>query len=366
MSHEPLPTDALDYDLPPSLIATRPASPRDSARLMVVPLDHDEIIHATVRELPSFLKPTDTLVFNDTSVVPARFEGRRHGSGGRIEGLFLDEVNPGRWRVMLRSNGRLRDGLVIEIGEPDHHVVATLVERNDAHWIIDVQSDEPTFATLERVGLTPLPPYILKARRDAAIDVQDEADRAWYQTVYASSAHAGSVAAPTAGLHFTRELLTRIDAAGIDRETITLHVGPGTFKPIDTETVQDHPMHREWYEIPPATLQRLVAHRADPNSTRVIGVGTTSIRALESLPDDVSTLPTTSASGSTDLLIAPPYNYRHTDGMLTNFHLPRSTLLALVGAMVGLDRLLACYREAVDNAYRFYSYGDAMLIVPSL
>jgi S-adenosylmethionine:tRNA ribosyltransferase-isomerase len=371
MNDAPLRTDDLEYDLPETLIARRPAVPREDARLMVVPLDRDDIIHARIGDFPSFIRSDDALVFNNTTVIPARFEGERTDSGGRIEGLFLgeesNEEHPHAWRVMLRSNSKLRPGIRLSlIGADGTRVQATVGDRLGDHWQLRLNDDRSPVEVLDEVGRTPLPPYILRARRTAGEMIDDADDRAWYQTVFADADQAGSVAAPTAGLHFTPAMLAVLDARGIRRETVTLHVGPGTFKPIESDTVQGHPMHREFYEVPPATIRMLAERRMKSTGGRVIAVGTTTVRTLESLPSALDANAQAPIAGSTKLLIAPPYSCHHVDGLLTNFHLPRSTLLALVAALVGLDRLMACYREAVAEGYRFYSYGDAMLVLPSV
>ena len=362
MSPASLRTDDLDYRLPPELIATRPAEPRDAARMMVLSRCDDRIEHARVRDLPGFLQAGDAMVFNTTAVVPARFCGRRAGTGGRVDGLLVEQVPRNRWVVMLRSNGRLHAGDEIELlsrtGQPTPHRL-DLIEPHPQGWTVAVQSPLPANTVLEQVGLTPLPPYILKARDGRT--VADDLDRAWYQTVYADASQRLSVAAPTAGLHFTADLLARLDAAGVQRIDVTLHVGPGTFRPITAATLAGHVMHAEHYEVSREAIAALSAHTG-----RVFAVGSTVARTLESLPDPLPTAETLTGPirGCTDLLIAPPQEPRHFDGLLTNFHLPRSTLLALVAAVIGLDRLHAVYAEAARRKYRFYSYGDAMLVVP--
>lgn len=362
----PMRVEELDYDLPADRIATRPMEPRDAARMMVVSHEGELIEHAQVRNLPRFLRSGDGLVFNDTAVCPARLIGRRTDTGGRVEGLFLESTDERRWRCLLKSNGKLRPGQMIELLGPDEEPTGDrleLLERDEEAWLVRSFSDDPTDVILERSGRTPLPPYILRAREsgepEAAIDASD---RAWYQTVYADLARRRSVAAPTAGLHFTDELLKAIDAHGVHRAQVTLHVGAGTFQPIKTDTVEAHAMHEEWFEVTGSALRAIRAIRADGG--RVIAVGTTTVRTLESIPAERLENPRDFAA-STRLLISPPHSFRVVDGLLTNFHLPRSTLLALVGAMIGLDRLKSLYAEAVRAGYRFYSYGDAMLILPA-
>ena len=346
-------TDALDYPLPPEAVATRPVEPRDAARMLVVWHGRADHEHARVRDLPGFLARGDTLVFNTTAVAPARLVGRRATTGGRVEGLFLAELAPGRWRVMLESNGRLRRGDAVALLDPRGAPAAELrlEASDDDGWIVTLAEPRPAAALLADVGRTPLPPYIRKAR--GAEVVEDRLDRDWYETVYADPDQRESVAAPTAGLHFTPALLRALDAAGVQRREVTLHVGPGTFRPITAPTLAGHRMHAERFAVPPQTAAALVG------AARVLAVGTTVVRTLESLPADGGSL-----VGTTDLMIAPPYRFRRVHGMLTNFHLPRSTLLALVAAMVGLERLKTLYAEAVREGYRFYSYGDAMLVLP--
>ncbi len=354
-----LATEELDYPLPPELIATRPAHPRDAARMMVVSRSGDRIEHACVRDLPDFLRAGDAMVFNTTAVTPARFQGRRAGTGGRVEGLFVEHAGPQQWVVMLRSNGRLHAGDRIELldrdGDESPHRLE-LIEPHTEGWTVAVHGPPDV---LDRVGLTPLPPYILKARDGA--EIADDLDRAWYQTVYADPAQRRSVAAPTAGLHFTDDLLARLGASGVGRIDVTLHVGPGTFRPITAPTLAGHVMHGEHYSVAPGAIAALQS-----TGGRIIAVGTTTVRTLESLPDPLPAAASLDGPirGCTRLLIAPPYEPRNFAGLLTNFHLPRSTLVALVGAVVGLDRLKAIYAEAAQRRYRFYSYGDAMLILP--
>ena len=354
-----LATEELDYPLPPELIATRPARPRDAARMMVVSRSGDGIEHACVRDLPDYLRAGDAMVFNTTAVTPARFRGRRAGTGGRVDGLFIEHAGAEQWVVMLRSNGRLRAGDRIELLDRDRRRTPHLLELVEPHpegWTVAVQGGTDV---LDRVGLTPLPPYILKARHGS--EVADDLDRAWYQTVYADPAQRRSVAAPTAGLHFTLDLLARLRAAGVGRIDVTLHVGPGTFRPITAPTLAGHVMHAEHYSVEPKAIAALQS-----TGGRIFAVGTTTVRTLESLPYPLPAAARLNGpiQGCTELLIAPPYEPRNFAGLLTNLHLPRSTLLALVGAVIGLDRLKAIYAEAAQRRYRFYSYGDAMLILP--
>ncbi len=347
-------TAQLDYKLPQRLIARVPVEPRDSARMLVVHSDRTE--HGHVRDLPEYLTPDDLLVTNNTRVIPARLVGRREDTGGRVEALVLDRSGE-RWQVMLRSNGRLRSKMVITLLDksgadtPDHLV---LEEQGEAIWHVRPSSPD----VLDRVGRTPLPPYILQARRRDESEPIDDADQQWYQTVYAAGVGA-SVAAPTAGLHFTRDLLNRLDSAGIRRTEITLAVGAGTFKPVTSDELTDHAMHAERFVVPAAAKDAIQATRN--RAGRLFAVGTTTTRALESVKDWISGCP---MEAETDLMITPGYEFRCVDGLLTNFHLPRSTLLALVAAKIGLKRMHDIYAEAIQREYRFYSYGDAMLIMP--
>lgn len=398
-------TADLDYELPEELIATQPLEERDRARLLVVSRsDPNRLEHRLVRDLPDLLTPGDVMIFNDTRVLPARFVGRRCDTGGRIAGLFVSEAAPPRpakapltaeaattcrfgpvgprWSVMLKSNGRLRPGVEVMIERPEGgggdpsiggaaHCSLRLLAKQGDTWLVQVNVAEPTHLLLERFGRTPLPPYILRSRRERGGDdsaTPEAVDRDHYQTVYAKEA--GAIAAPTAGLHFTPELLARLDQRSVRRAFVTLHVGAGTFKPVETEFVEEHPMHRERFSVPAATLEvlhQVVAARATESgkeagaAPRVFAVGTTSVRTLESLP---APLPVEPASGEADLLISPGFDFRLVDGLLTNFHLPRSTLIALVAALLGLERTMMLYRTAVEERYRFYSYGDAMLILP--
>jgi S-adenosylmethionine:tRNA ribosyltransferase-isomerase len=363
-----LPTSALEYDLPEGLIATRPAEPRESGRLMVVRRsDPAAVEHLRVADLPGLIPPNATMVFNRTKVLPARFVGVNLDTGGRVEGLWLADAGPGRWEAMVRAR-RFRAGRRLELinaaGERTG-VVLALVERagDDGAWTVEVAdpAGRATAAILEDVGRTPLPPYIRGARKRAGLEVADAADRAAYQTVFAGDAGPGhwSVAAPTAGLHFTPALLAALDRRGVRRAEVVLDVGPGTFKPIETETVEAHRMHAEWCSLGDAGG---VLDGAGP----VVAVGSTSARTLESFAARRAAGVPTDGWMSTDLMIAPGYRWLRVDALLTNFHLPRSTLLLMVAALLpgGVGQLLELYARAVEMRYRFYSFGDAMLILP--
>ena len=344
----------LDYDLPAGLIATEPPSRRSDARLLT--LDRSGVLrgHHVVRDLPEILQPGDLLVMNETAVLPARFTGRRVDSGGRVEGLYLSQEASGKWVVMLKSNGRLREGAVMDLGD----VQLRLDEKRHEAWVCSCSADADPEMVLGEIGSTPLPPYIRKARGEAVFD--DREDRRRYETVYADPLQRRSVAAPTAGLHFDSELLDALDANGITRAAITLDVGAGTFRPITAPRIEDHRMHSESWAVSQGSLDAIVTARA--KGRRVIAVGTTVVRTLESLPPCPLWPKSGGLSGETDLLIVPPWEFGLVDGLLTNFHLPKSTLLALVAAMIGIHQLRDAYASAIAANYRFYSYGDAMLI----
>lgn len=345
-------TDELDFDLPPELIAQTPATDRAASRLLHYRRVDRSIEHRHFSDLPRLLKPGDLLVFNDARVVPARFALRKE-TGGHVEGLFLGQTGPRRWSVLLKNVGPMRspDALLHFADAPD--VTARIVERGEGgQFLLDVSIDEPAVQFLRRVGRMPLPPYI---KREKEHDARDELDRERYQTVYAKSE--GSVAAPTAGLHFTPELLAALDVAGVERATVTLDVGLGTFKPVKAQRIEDHAMHVESYSISETAADQL--NRAKRDGRRIVAVGTTSARVLESQPDD---RPFEAKSDQTRILIFPPYRWKHVGALITNFHLPRSTLIALVCAFVGLDEQRWIYQIAIEQRYRFFSYGDAMLI----
>jgi S-adenosylmethionine:tRNA ribosyltransferase-isomerase len=348
--------DLFDFELPPERIALRPASPRDTARLLV--LDGAETRDLAVGDLPSQLRAGDMLVFNDTRVIPAQLEGTRSASdrdvpgasGARIGATLHKREGPRRWRAFIRNAKRLREGDVVEFG---HGVSATVADKaEDGSVALSFAGEEPVELLLERAGRMPLPPYIA-ARR--AADADDLAD---YQTMFA--AEKGAVAAPTAALHFTPDLMAALDTAGIAHATLTLHVGAGTFLPVKAEDTDDHKMHAEWGRIDAATADRLNAVRAAGG--RVIAVGTTSLRLIESAAAADGTIQP--FEGDTAIFITPGYRFRGVDGLMTNFHLPRSTLFMLVSALMGTERMQAGYAHAIASGYRFYSYGDASLLLP--
>ena len=338
--------DLFDFDLPAERIALRPAKPRDSARLLLV--DGENISDRTVLDLPKLLRPGDTLVFNDTRVIPAQLEGRR--GDARIGATLHKREGVREWWAFVRNAKRLRIGETIKFGGG---VSASVAERNDeGAMLLHFDGDEPVEVLLDRAGRMPLPPYIA-SRRPA-----DESDRDDYQTMFARQD--GAVAAPTAALHFTPRLIEALEAHGFRRETLTLHVGAGTFLPVKAEDTSEHKMHAEWGRIDAETAERLNEVKA--SGGRLIAVGTTSLRLLESASDDDGTIHP--FEGDTAIFITPGYRFRTVDGLVTNFHLPKSTLFMLVSAMMGLEVMKAAYAHAVKEGYRFYSYGDASLLLP--
>ncbi len=332
-----------DFHLPPDRIALRPTAERDAARLMVLDRTTGAIAHRTFSDLPTCLSPGDLLVLNDTRVFPARIHGTKPRTGGRVELLFLEEDAPARWRAMAR--GSLRDGDAVAL---DGGLEIT-VQGAPVDGFATLRVDGDLRGHLERHGHVPLPPYIRRP--------DDARDRTDYQTVFAKET--GSVAAPTAGLHLTEGTLKALEARGIRTARLTLHVGPGTFLPLRGERLDEHRMHAERYAIPPETADAVAAARAAGG--RVVACGTTVTRALESAADADGRL--RAGPRSTDLFIRPGHRFRAVDALVTNFHLPRSTLLVLVAAFAGRERVLSAYAEAVRAGYRFFSYGDAMLIV---
>jgi S-adenosylmethionine:tRNA ribosyltransferase-isomerase len=337
-----------DYELPPHLIAQEPCAERDQARLLVVRRADQTLEHRVFHDLPELLNPGDLLVLNDTRVLPARLLGRRARTGGKWEGLFLSEQTGGCWELLCQTRGRLSEGETIQV-EPGPLELVLAGRTPAGHWLARPNPAGSPVDLLERHGQVPLPPYVRKGR--AA-----DADRERYQTVYAR--RAGAVAAPTAGLHFTPRLFERLGQRGVARTFVTLHVGLGTFQPIQVENVAEHKMHREWGEIPVAAAAAVAECRT--RGGRVVAVGTTSVRILETV---AATGPVRAWSGETDLFIYPPYRFQAVDALVTNFHLPRTSLLLLVSALGGIDLLRRAYKTAIERQYRFFSYGDAMLIL---
>ena len=345
--HTAMRVDLFDFDLPPESIALRPASPRDSARLLLVSGDASFQDHS-VRDLPSLLRAGDVLIFNDTKVIPAQLEGRR--GEAKVGATLHKRLGLRQWQAFLRNAKRVRDGDRIDFGEG---VTAFAGPRDDDGGVtLTFEGDEPVELLLERAGRMPLPPYIASKRPT------DARDRSDYQTMFARED--GAVAAPTAALHFTPELMEALKEAGIASETLTLHVGAGTFLPVKAEDTGDHRMHAEWGRIDQATADRLNAARR--RGGRLIAVGTTSLRLLESACGEDGVI--RPFADETRIFITPGYRFRAIDGLMTNFHLPRSTLFMLVSALMGTEKMQSAYRHAIQEGYRFYSYGDSSLLLP--
>ncbi|MEG4342565.1 tRNA preQ1(34) S-adenosylmethionine ribosyltransferase-isomerase QueA [Microcoleus sp. A003_D6] len=368
--------DGYDYELPPSRIAQNPAVPRDSSRLLAVDSPSSQQ-HRMFRDLPDLLQPGDLLVLNNTRVLPARLYGHKP-NGPAVEILLMEERQHNCWLALVKPGKRLKLGAKIEFDPiaPECHeeaagpcccipqgavatlpdrLTATVVARDDATGGRLLEFDIPTDVTLvkflDEYGHVPLPPYIDNS----------QATPEQYQTVYAD--RPGAVAAPTAGLHFTEELFSRLQQRGIEKTFVTLHVGVGTFRPVEVADVTAHQMHGEWVEVPPATVEKIRETQA--RGGRIVAVGTTAVRALEGAAAASGDFSLQPFCGPTNLFIYPGYKWRVVEGMITNFHLPRSTLMMMVSAMIGRPRLLDLYREAIEHQYRFYSFGDAMLILPT-
>ena len=367
-----LKTSDFHYQLPPELIAQHPLARRDASRLMVLDRDMDRLVHRQFTDIVDYLHAGDVLVANDSRVLPARLYGRKQGTGGRVELLLLERLGSARWRA-LAGGKRLNVGVKIELLDHDGQpapLTAVISAKLDGP-LREIEFDRRPDGALEQLGHTPLPPYI-----HAALD-----DPERYQTIYARPP--GSAAAPTAGLHFTPELLLSLRERHVQFETVTLHVGLDTFRPVETQRVSDHVIHSEWATLSPATARRI--NETKLAGGRIIAVGTTTVRVLESaalrsagIKDDLSDIsrrdaagettnicpwrPVEAYEGRTDLFIYPGYRFRVVDAMITNFHLPESSLLMMVSAFAGRDAVLAAYAEGVERGYRFYSFGDAMLI----
>ena len=332
------------YDLPESSIAQSPVEPRDHSRLMVLDRSDDSIAHKHFYDVIDYLNPGDVLVINDTRVIPARLLGERVPSGGACEVFLLKQLAPKRWETLVRPGKKLRPGAQVSFG--GGRLIATIAETTDAGGrIVDFECDGPFEAALDALGEMPLPPYIHEKL----------ADRERYQTVYARAE--GSAAAPTAGLHFTPELMERIRNKGVEIVPVLLHVGLGTFRPVKAEDIRDHEMHSEYFEVTEEAAAKVNA--AKDRGSRVIAVGTTSVRTLESAAENGRLV---AKKGNTNIFIYPGYKYQLVDALITNFHLPGSTLIMLVSALYDREKILAAYETAVKEGYRFYSFGDAMLI----
>jgi len=367
-------TEELNYFLPPDLIAQYPLPVRSDSRLLVLNRTNREILDSRFSSIGDFLSAGDCLVLNDTKVLPARFFARR-ATGGKLEGLFLAQNADRTWDIMLKGTRKLNPGdlLILKDKQKADFCKAVLLEKqSQGRCLLRLNIEADVETILDKIGFPPLPPYI-KRDDDPAVA---EMDKLRYQTVYAR--HTGAVAAPTAGLHFTDSLIEQLKQTGICFAYLTLHVGTGTFKPVTTENLEDHQVHQERFSIDEENAR--IINAAKSKGGRIIPVGTTSTRALETvaLPTTFETgppgkyrrsrlsdwrIPPAGESGTTKLFIRPGYKFKITDAMITNFHLPKSTLLALVAAFAGLDNILAAYNHAIEQRYRFYSYGDAMLII---
>lgn len=338
-----------DYDLPERMIALYPAEPRDNSRLLFLPKVEGEIRHSRFTDFPDFLRPDDLLVINDSKVFPARLRGRKKPGGGKVEIFLLESLENGSWEALVRPGKRLPPGTEVALFE--NRLTAILGERTESGGrIVEFHTNGDLMPVIWKFGEVPLPPYI---KRPA-----EENDKTRYQTVYA--VHTGAVAAPTAGFHFTDRILKRIKDKGVAVASLTLHPGLGTFRPITRTDISKHKMHPEKFTIPEGTAE--VINLARNEGRRILAIGTTTARALESSVDDEGEVCACDWR-KTDLFIKPPYEFKIVDGLLTNFHLPKSTLLLLVSALAGRERVLAAYGDAIREGYRFYSYGDVMLIL---
>lgn len=333
-----------DFPFDPSLVALEPVSPRDQARLLFLDRTTQQRRHHHVADLPTLLNPGDLLVVNDTKVLAARVPGIKRPTGTPVEVLFVRDLGGNRWDIMVK--GTFRVGQVIEF---DQQCSATIVKRDVTGTEVLVESLVPVTRLFEERGMMPLPPYIKRA--------PTQEDGTWYQTVFAK--HGGAIAAPTAGLHFTEELFKRLREAGINMATVTLHVGPGTFKPVTTEKIEDHRMGAEVFHVSPETAAMITQTKRAGG--RVVAVGTTVVRTLETVMKEQNGM--VPLSGESRLFITPGFEVKIVDALMTNFHLPKTTLLMLVSAFGGIDSIRRVYEEAVNERYRFYSYGDAMLIL---
>ncbi len=342
-------TELFNYDLPPELIAQHPAERRDQARMMVLHRGSGTIEHCRIADMTGYLRAPDVLVLNNTKVIPARVFGHKAISGGKVELLLLEESAPGEWKVLMKASRRPKVGEGIRLCS-GKAAATVLYDGEQGEAVLRIESNCPLMEVLDEEGLPPLPPYI---DRKHQTQEQVTIDRQRYQTVYASAP--GAAAAPTAGLHFTPELLRKLEGQGVACAELTLHVGLGTFRPVSAEFIADHEMHHERYSIPDRAARTIAA--AKEAGGRVVAVGSTSVRSLESV------VPLRAAEGSTNIFIHPPYAFRNVDAILTNFHLPKSTLLMMMSAFAGREAMLKAYRVAVEERYRFFSYGDCMLIL---
>ncbi|MHC4122279.1 MAG: tRNA preQ1(34) S-adenosylmethionine ribosyltransferase-isomerase QueA [Planctomycetota bacterium] len=349
-------TDKLNYHLPPELIAQWPVDNRSESRLLVLSRSNGQFVDTKFNRIGDYLRSGDCLVLNDTKVLPARFFAKRN-SGTKLEGLFLRETQKGVWEVMLKGLRKVKSEEKIYLNgkldaEKDGCYALLLKKTGEGKCIIKLETDEETKVILENIGFPPLPPYIKRTTNSETA----EKDKQRYQTVYARSP--GAVAAPTAGLHFTKELIEQLKAKQIDFAYVTLHVGAGTFRPVKTENLEEHEIHKEWFSIDQQNAG--IINVTKKKEGKIIAVGTTSVRTLETMATDDTVA---AGDGNTKLFIKPGYEFKMVDAMITNFHLPKSTLLALAAAFAGLENILKAYKHAIEKRYRFYSYGDVMLII---
>ena len=344
-------TSDFDYELPPELIAQEPACERDRSRMLVLHRREERLEHRRFSDIPEYLGAGDLLVVNDTRVIPARVYGRKAASGGKVEILLLEETAPGTWDILLHASRRPKVGDTILFGDGLASAIL-LADGEKGRASIRIESAKPWLDVVAEIGEPPLPPYI---KRSEARD--QKSDRERYQTVYAKCP--GAVAAPTAGLHFTEEIFQTLEKRGVNKATVTLHVGLGTFRPVDAENVEDHRMEAERYTVPEETAAAIRACKM--RGGRVVAVGSTSVRTLETVAAEHGEV--VACSGRSSLFIRPPYEFKVVDAMLTNFHLPRSTLIMMVSALATRELILKAYAEAVRERYRFFSYGDCMLIL---
>jgi S-adenosylmethionine:tRNA ribosyltransferase-isomerase len=342
-------TDLFNYDLPQELIAQHPPVRRELARMMVLHRETGTIEHRSITDIVNYLRAPDVLVLNNTKVIPARVFGHKAASGGKVELLLLEETSPGHWDVLMKTSRRPKIGeqLILCSGKA---TAIMLADGEQGEALLHIESERPLMEVLDEEGVPPLPPYI--ARKEQTCE-QIETDKQRYQTVYASAP--GAVAAPTAGLHFTPELLKQLSRNGISQAELTLHVGLGTFRPVSAEIITDHEMHHERYVVSSAAAETI--NNARQTGGRIVAVGSTSVRTLESVQ------PIRATVDSTNIFIYPPYAFKNVDIILTNFHLPKSTLLMMMSAFAGREFMLEAYRTAVQEQYRFFSYGDCMLIL---
>jgi S-adenosylmethionine:tRNA ribosyltransferase-isomerase len=346
--------ERLNYHLPVALIAQKPLQNRDRCRLLVLNRSDGSVTDSNFSHICDWLHENDCLVINNTRVLPAKFFAKRK-SGAKIKGLFISQNNPGNWQVLLKNTSRLKEGEVLYLLDRNKNCFCSACAEkrlSEGHWLLKPDYPSAAEEILQTIGFAPLPPYI--KRPNPEIEYKNDLER--YQTVYAS--RNGAIAAPTAGLHFTAKFLEQTRAKGIKIAQITLHVGEGTFLPVKTRTLEEHKIHSEGFSIDAENAD--IINSAIHRSSRIIAVGTTTVRTLETVAAGRNVKP---SNGQTNLFISPGFEFKITDCLITNFHLPKSTLLALVAAFAGLDKTLAAYRHAIEQKYRFYSYGDCMLII---